>query len=74
MVENALETARQAEAAGDDDVAVDEYQKYVNYDGPKADPAVLADRSLLLLRLASVPGASPKEVGRAFDATEVAIR
>lgn len=74
LVENALETARQAEAAGDDEVAADEYQKYVNYAGPKADPAVLADRSLLLLRLASVPGASPKEVGRAFDATEVAIR
>lgn len=74
LVENALETARQAEAAGDDGVAAEEYQKYVNYVGPKADPAVLADRSLLLLRLASRPEASPKDVGRAFDATEVAIR
>ena len=74
LVENALETARQAEAAGDDGVAAEEYQKYVNYVGPKADPAVLADRSLLLLRLASLPEASPKDVGRAFDATEVAIR
>jgi tetratricopeptide (TPR) repeat protein len=74
LVENALETARQAEAAGDDGVAAEEYQKYVNYVGPKADPAVLADRSLILLRLASLPEASPKDVGRAFDATEVAIR
>lgn len=74
LVENALEAARQADAAGDDGVAADEYQKYVNYAGPKADPAVLADRSLLLLRLASVRDASPKDVGRAFDATEVAIR
>jgi tetratricopeptide (TPR) repeat protein len=74
LVENALEAARQAEAAGDDEVAADEYQKYVNYAGPKADPAVLKDRSLLLLRLASVRDASPKDVGRAFDATEVAIR
>jgi tetratricopeptide (TPR) repeat protein len=74
LVENALETARQAEAVGDDGVAAEEYQKYVNYVGPKADPAVLADRSLLLLRLASRPEASPKDVGRAFDATEVAIR
>ncbi len=74
LVENALEAARQAEEAGDDGVAADEYQKYVNYAGLKADPAVLKDRSLLLLRLASVRDASPKDVGRAFDATEVAIR
>ena len=74
LEENSLEKARQAEAAGDDGAAADEYQKYVNYAGPKADPVVLADRSLLLLRLASVPDASPKDVGRAFDATEVAIR
>ena len=74
LVSNALEKARQAEAAGDDGVAADEYQKYVHYAGPNADAAVLADRSLLLLRLASLPEASPQGVSRAFDATEVAIR
>ncbi len=74
LVVNALEKARQAEAAGDDEVAVEEYQKYVNYAGADADSAALADRSLLLLRLASLPDATPKDVGWAFDATEVAIR
>lgn len=74
LVGDALEKARQAEAEGDDRVAAEQFEKYVNYAGPKAESSALADRSLLLMRLASLPAASPQDVGRAFAAAEVAIR